>query len=75
MKPVTKACAGPVERRVSSWVDLRAAPFTSERATGFNAVELRILAALVASVALTETHKHQVAKAAFLGWEAVHKLA
>lgn len=59
-EPVAKASARPVERGASGRVDLMAAPFASVAASGFDAIEAGILAALFAIVTLTETDTHQM---------------
>lgn len=75
MEPVAKAGAGPVKRGASGRIDLRAAMFASVRTTLCNAVELRILAALVAFMSVTEANAHDVFKAAIFRWEAILELA
>jgi hypothetical protein len=74
-KPIAQAGASAVKGCSSGRIDLRAAPFASVRATGFDAVELRVLATLSAIVTLAKSGAHKVVKAAFFGGEKVLKLA
>lgn len=74
-EPVAKAGARPVEGGASGRVNLMATPFARIGPALGHAVELCALAALFAIVPLAVANTHQVIEAAFLGGEAVLKLA
>ena len=75
IEPVAQASAGPVEGRSGSRIDLKAAMLTGIGAAGRYAIEMRILAALFAVMAITIASTHKMFQAAIFRWEAVLELA
>lgn len=75
IEPVAQTSARPVKRSVGSRIDLRAAILTRIAAPSLHAVEVGIAATLLAIVTVAVARTHKVIEAAFLGREAVLKLA